>query len=70
MSKPKIPSNMINAKFPNNSEICVITDYLKKQENGLKIVKCFFFDARTTKTLISDHFLLLYKNHAYFTDIT
>ena len=34
MSKPKIPSNMINAKFPNISEICVTYRLFKKQENG------------------------------------
>ena len=34
MSKPKIPSNMINAKFPNISKICVTYRLFKKQENG------------------------------------
>ena len=34
MPKPRIPSNMINAKFPNTSEICVTYRLFKKQENG------------------------------------
>ena len=34
MSKPKIPSSMINDKFPNMSEICVTDRLFKKQENG------------------------------------
>ena len=31
MSKPKIPLNMINAKFPNISEICVTYKLFKKK---------------------------------------
>ena len=34
MSKPKIPSNMVNAKSPNITEICVTSRLFKKQENG------------------------------------
>ena len=70
MSKPKILSNIINAKFPDTYEICVTYRIFKKQENDKKIVsaKCSY-DAGTIKTLISHHFSLLFKNHAYLTDI-
>ena len=35
MTKPKIPSFMINVKkFPNKSEVCVTYRLFKKQEDG------------------------------------
>ena len=34
MSKPKILSNIINAKFPNTSEICVTYRLFGKGENS------------------------------------
>ena len=60
---------MINAKFPNISKICVTYRLFKKQERVSASAK-LSLDARTTKTLISHHFSLLFKNHVYFTDIT
>ena len=34
MSKPKTPLNMVNAKVPDISEICITYRLFKKLENG------------------------------------
>ena len=36
MSKPKISSNIIIAKVPNMSDICIIYRLFKKQKNSEK----------------------------------
>ena len=60
-------------KLPNISEICVTNRLFKNRKMAKKELRVsaeLSLDAKTAKTLISHHFSLLFKNHAYFTDIT
>ena len=40
MSKPKTPLNMVNAKVPDISEICITYRLFKKLENGKTFSGC------------------------------